>query len=328
MKKIFGRLGYLLVAIALAANVALVVPAAAQQQPNSFNPTASAASEQQLLNDLRQIQGRGTIPDVKSYVIEQPAGREWRSFHEVYLRWIGGIAIFTILSLLVLFYLWRGPLHFEGGRSNRTMLRFTAFERFVHWMTATCFVVLAISGLNISFGKALLLPLIGPAAFSAWSLAAKYAHNYLSFPFTIGVVLMFLMWIANNLPTRVDIEWMKRGGGMLGGVEPPAFKFNAGEKLIFWIVVIGGGAAAATGCILLFPFYETGIESMQLAQILHSVVGMLYIASMLVHTYMGTIGMEGAFEGMATGDVDVNWAKSHHSLWYEEETDGKGADRS
>jgi formate dehydrogenase subunit gamma len=328
MAKIFRRLGCLLAAVALAATVALVVPATAQQPPNSFNPTASAATEQQLLNDLRQIQGRGTIPDVKSYVIEQPAGRAWRSFHEVYLRWIGGIAIFTILSLLVLFYLWRGTLHFEGGRSNRTMLRFTAFERFVHWMTTTCFVVLAISGLNISFGKALLLPLIGPAAFSAWSQVAKYAHNYLSFSFTIGVVLMFLMWVANNLPTRVDVEWMKHGGGMFGGVEPPAFKFNAGEKLIFWIVVIGGGVAAATGYILLFPFYETGIESMQLAQVVHSVVGVLYIASMLVHTYMGTIGTEGAFEGMATGEVDVNWAKSHHSLWYEEEMAGKGADGS
>ena len=325
MARIFGRLGYLLAAVALAATVAVVPPATAQQQPNSFNPTASAASEQQLLNDLRQIQGRGTIPDVKSYVIEQPAGRAWRSFHEVYLRWIGGIAIFTILSLLVLFYLWRGTLHFEGGRSNRTMLRFTAFERFVHWMTTICFVVLAISGLNISFGKALLLPLIGPAAFSAWSQAAKYLHNYLSFSFTIGVVLMFLMWVANNLPTRVDIEWMKRGGGMFGGVEPPAFKFNAGEKLIFWIVVIGGGFAAVTGYILLFPFYETGIESMQLAQVVHSIVGVLYIASMLVHTYMGTIGTEGAFEGMATGEVDVNWAKSHHSLWYEEQMGGKGA---
>ena len=162
-----------------------------------------------------------------------------------------------------------------------------------------------------------------PGAFSAWSEAAKYAHNYLSFPFTIGVVLMFLMWVASNLPTRVDVEWIKHGGGMFGGDEPPAFKFNAGEKLIFWIVVIGGGAAATTGYILLFPFYGTGIASMQLAQVVHSVVGLLYIASMLVHTYMGTIGTEGAFEGMATGDVDVNWAKSHHSLWYEEEMGGR-----
>jgi formate dehydrogenase subunit gamma len=199
------------------------------------------------------------------------------------------------------------------------MLRFNAFERVVHWMTTTCFVILGITGLNITFGKKLLLPLIGQDAFSLWSEGAKYAHNYLSFPFTIGVALMFFMWVGSNLPTRVDIEWMKHGGGMFGGEEPPAYKFNAGEKLIFWIVVFGGVAAAATGYTLLFPFYFTGIAGMQTAQVSHSVVGVLYIAAMLVHTYMGTLGTEGAFESMWDGEVDVNWAKSHHVLWYKEQ---------
>lgn len=329
MMKSLTRLGAIFgtIVLLLAAGV-FIRAASAQPQPNVINPTTSVESEQQLLDKLHRIQGRGTIPDVRSYVVEQPAGRQWSIFHEVYLRWLGGIAIIGIFSLLVLFYLWRGTLHFEGGRSGRMMLRFTAFERGVHWMTAVCFVVLAISGLNITFGKALLLPLIGPGAFSAWTMAGKYAHNYLSFPFTIGVVLMFLMWVANNLPTRVDVQWIKQGGGMLGGAEPPAFRFNAGEKLIFWLVVIGGGLAAATGYILLFPFYGTGIANMQLAQIVHSVVGLLFIASMLVHAYMGTLGMAGAYEGMANGYVDVNWAKSHHSLWYEEEMGGKRADGS
>ena len=201
---------------------------AQQQQPNLVNPSGSVQTEQQLLDELHRIQGRGTIPDVKSYVIEQPAGREWRSFHQVYLHWIGGIAIVGIFCLLVIFYLWRGPLRF-GKRSGRTVLRFTAFERFVHWLTATCFVLLAISGLNITFGRSLLLPLMGPDAFTFWSQWAKYAHSYLSFPFTLGVVLMFLIWVASNLPTHADIEWLKRGGGMLGGDEPPAYKFNAGK---------------------------------------------------------------------------------------------------
>jgi len=312
--------------MALVAAFAFVFQARAQQQPNLVNPSASVKTEQQLLDELHRIQGRGSIPDVRSYVIEQPAGREWRIFHEVYLHWIGGIAIVGILCLLILFYLWRGTLHF-GERSGRKMLRFTAFERFVHWMTATCFVLLGISGLNITFGKELLLPLIDPSVFGTWSQAAKYVHNYISFPFTIGVVLMFLMWVAGNLPTRADIEWLKRGGGMLAGEEPPAYKFNAGEKLIFWIVVIGGGAAVVTGYVLLFPFYGTEIATMQAAQVVHSVVGVLYVAAMLVHIYMGTLGMEGAFEAMGTGDVDVNWAKSHHSLWYEEETAARGEDR-
>ncbi len=326
MTRRLSSVATILGAMALVAAFAFVFQARAQQQPNLVNPSASVKTEQQLLDELHRIQGRGSIPDVRSYVIEQPAGREWRIFHEVYLHWIGGIAIVGILCLLILFYLWRGTLHF-GERSGRKMLRFTAFERFVHWMTATCFVLLGISGLNITFGKELLLPLIDPSVFGTWSQAAKYVHNYISFPFTIGVVLMFLMWVAGNLPTRADIEWLKRGGGMLAGEEPPAYKFNAGEKLIFWIVVIGGGAAVVTGYVLLFPFYGTEIATMQAAQVVHSVVGVLYVAAMLVHIYMGTLGMEGAFEAMGTGDVDVNWAKSHHSLWYEEETAARGEDR-
>lgn len=319
MTKIYPRLASALGIIVLLSAFALTAPANAQPQPNSVNPQASVETEQQLLKELNRVQGRGSIPDVKSYVIEQPTGRVWRLFHQVYLHWVAGIAFVGILSLLACFYLWRGTIRFKGGRSGRSMLRFTVFERFVHWMTTACFIVLAFSGLNISFGRILLLPLFGPDAFSLWSKALKYAHNFLSFPFTIGVVLMFLIWVASNLPTRVDFEWFKQGGGMFGGEEPPAYKFNAGEKLIFWIVVLGGGTAAATGYILLFPFYGTGIGSMQLAQVVHSTVGVLYIASMLVHIYMGTLGTNGAFESMATGNVDVNWAKSHHSLWYKEE---------
>ncbi len=84
---------------------------------------------------------------------------------------------------------------------------------------------------------------------------------------------MFLMWIANNIPTTVDVEWFKRGGGMFGGKEPPAYKFNGGQKLIFWIVVLGGGAVIATGYMLMFPFYGTTIAGMELAQIVHGIVG-------------------------------------------------------
>src|SRR5262249_5339325 len=204
-------------------------------------------------------------------------------------------------------------------------VRFNSFERFVHWMTATCFIVLAISGLNITFGRPLLLPLIGHEAFSEWSQWAKYAHNYLSFPFTIGVVLIFLMWIAGNIPNRADVDWLKRGGGIVGHDHPPANRFNAGQKAIYWIVVIGGGLVAVTGYALMFPFYLSGIEGMQLAQIVHSIVAMLFIAAMLGHIYIGTIGMEGAFEAMGSGTVDVNWAREHHSLWLEQENARTGA---
>jgi formate dehydrogenase subunit gamma len=302
--------------------VAIAAPVSAQDRnpDGSVNPTASSVKEDQLLKELRIIRGRGTIPDTKSYNIEQPAGREWREFHQVTLYWIGAIAIIGMLALLVGFYLFRGMVKLQNGRSGRTIVRFNAFERFIHWLTAACFIVLAISGLNITFGKALLLPLMGEAAFSGWSQWSKYAHNYLSFPFTIGVVVIFLMWLAGNIPNRLDIAWLKRGGGIVGDDHPPAGRFNAGQKGIYWIVVLGGAAAAISGYILMFPFYGgLTISGMQTAQIVHSVVSVLFIAVMLAHIYIGTIGMEGAFEAMGSGDVDVNWAKQHHSLWLEEE---------
>jgi formate dehydrogenase subunit gamma len=321
MPKLTAHLRFVVGAMALALMLAVAAPSVAQQRnpDSSVNPTASSVREDQLLNELDRISGRCTIPDQKACTIEQPAGRDWRQFHQVTLRWIGAISILGMLVLLIVFYLVRGMVRLESGRSGRVLVRFSAFERLVHWMTASCFILLAISGLNITFGKPLLLPLIGPDAFTAWSQWAKYAHNYLSFPFTLGVFTIFLMWIAWNIPNRIDVEWMKRGGGIVGHDHPPADRFNAGQKMIYWIVVLGGGAVAATGYILMFPFYGTNIADMQVAQIVHGVTALLFVAVMIAHIYIGTIGMEGAFEGMWDGTVDVNWAKEHHRVWLEKE---------
>jgi formate dehydrogenase subunit gamma len=303
----------------LSLTAAFTVPATGPAYAQSVNPTAQSVKEKELLKELQKIQGRSTLPDQRTGVLEQPEGRNWRQFHQVTLRWIGAIAILGMLAVLVLFYLIRGMVKIENGRSGRTLVRFNAFERFVHWMTAASFVVLALSGLNITFGKELLTPLIGPVAFAEWSQWAKYAHNYLSFPFTLGVVLMFLMWIAWNFPTPTDVKWIAEGGGIVGSKHPPARRFNAGQKMIYWVVVLGGGAAAVTGYLLMFPFYATDIAGMQTAQMIHAIVGVLFIAIMLAHIYIGTIGMQGAFEAMGKGEVDVNWARQHHSLWLEKE---------
>lgn len=306
-------------ALALAVVVALVAPApvSAQGGPNA------ATSEQQLLNSLKGgvIAGQVSIPDKKAANLIHPAGRDWRTFHTVTLKWIGGLAILGVIALLIVFYLWRGTMRIEGGRSGRKITRFNGFERFTHWLTASTFLVLGITGLNITFGRALILPWLGPQAFSAWSEWAKVAHNYLSFAFTIGVVLMFLIWIGQNFPTAADVEWLKKGGGLFSkGVHAPAWKFNGGQKLLYWFVVLGGAAMIVTGFILMFPFYNgLNIGNMELAEIFHGVIGVLFIALIIAHIYLGTLGMEGAFESMSEGTVDINWAKEHHPLWVEEE---------
>ncbi len=317
MTTFFGRMRSVVVGAMALLFVAVAAAPLAAQQPTSVNPTASSVKEDQLLNEFRRIQGRGTIPDVKSYVIEQPAGREWRQFHEVTMHWLGGISIIGMLVLIVAFYLIRGMVRLESGRSGRTIVRFNAFERSVHWMTATCFVILGISGLNITYGKELLLPLMSPSAFTSWSQTLKYLHNYLSFPFTIGVVTIFLIWIGGNIPNRRDVEWLKEGGGIIGHKRPAADHFNAGQKMIYWIVVLGGAGMAITGYLLMFPFYATNIAGMQLAQMVHGSIAVLFIAAMIAHIYIGTIGMEGAFEAMWDGRVDVNWAREHHRIWLE-----------
>lgn len=319
MAKFLARVRYVAGAILFVAILAVAAPVSAQQ-PTSVNPTASSVNEEKLFQQLRQLDGRITIPNRTASVLEQPAGRDWRQFHQVTLRWIGGIAILGMLALMIVFYAVRGMIKISRGRSGRTITRFNGFERFVHWLTAGSFVVLALSGLNITFGKSLLLPLMSPEAFTALSQWGKYAHNYLSFAFAAGLILIFFIWIKDNIPSGLDARWLGEGGGLVGDKHPPAKRFNAGQKIIYWVVVLGGAAVAISGYILMFPFYgDFTISGMQTTQIVHGVVGVLLIAVMLAHIYIGTIGMEGAFEAMGTGEVDLNWAKEHHSLWVEEE---------
>ncbi len=295
-------------------------PAAAQL---SFKPTAEAVHEDKLLNALKEgdkITGRITIPDTMAASLIQPAGRDWRDFQRSKLPVIGGVAIIGMLALLAIFLMVRGRIRLDRGFSGATLLRFAGFERFIHWLTASCFIVLALSGLNISFGRILILPLFGAEAFATMSLYAKFAHNYLAFPFMFGLVIMLLMWIKDNIPGKIDLEWIKQGGGFLAtGKHPPAKRFNAGQKGIFWIVIIGGALMSVSGWFLLFPYLPANVTVLQLWTVIHAIIAMLFIAAMLAHIYIGSIGMEGAFDAMGTGEVDLNWAKEHHSLWVEEE---------
>jgi formate dehydrogenase subunit gamma len=279
------------------------------------NPTASVTSERDLFKQVPRVEGRIDIPDTKASVLIQPAGRTWDYFHEVLLHWGGAIVLVGTIALLGLAYLMIGRIKIAAGRSGRKILRFKAFERFSHWLTAVSFVLLGLTGLNITFGKILLLPVVGPDAFSDISEAAKYVHNFFSFSFIAGLVLITVIFFRDNLPERVDIEWLREGGGFIKNKHAPAGRFNLGEKLVYWLSLAAGVAVSVSGLLLLFPFYETNIADMQLAQAVHAIVAILFVALILGHIYIGTLGMEGAFEAMGSGEVDLNWAKEHHDRW-------------
>jgi formate dehydrogenase subunit gamma len=320
MTMLLARVRLVVGALAILMVVAAVPSAAQQRNPDGApNPTASVVDEQTLLRQSPRIEGRIDIPNPTESVLIQPAGRTWDYFHEVTLRWIGTIAILGMIAVLAIAYLTLGRLRISEGRSGVKILRFISFERFSHWLTAVSFVVLGLTGLNITFGKILLLPLIGPDNFSALAQAAKYAHNFVSFSFVAGLVLIVALWMRDNIPHPADITWLKEGGGFIESKHPPAGRFNAGEKLVFWFALGAGAAVIGSGYLLLFPFYVTNIAGMQIAQVVHAVVALLFVAVILAHIYIGTLGMEGAFEAMGEGTVDLNWAKEHHSLWLEEQ---------
>jgi formate dehydrogenase subunit gamma len=318
---VLRRAGLVLALALLAAGFVPTAEAQAPQTPVNTRerPTFGLTNSQdaELLRALRGAQGSVSIPDQKAGVLIQPQGRTWRQTMEGTIHALGTWLVLGMLAVLIAFFLLRGRITIERGPSGRVVQRFNGLERFVHWFTASSFIVLAITGLNVTFGRYILLPLLGPGLFADLSLAFKYGHNYVAFAFMIGVVLTFLIWVIHNLPSRTDLEWIAAGGGLFRrGAHPPAGKFNAGQKLIFWSVVLGGVALSVTGIYMLFPFQFGDIQTQQLMTVIHAIVAVVLIAIILAHIYIGTVGMEGAFDAMGTGKVDENWAREHHSVWY------------
>jgi formate dehydrogenase subunit gamma len=259
-------------------------------------------------------------------VLVSPSGRPFADRMEGWVKRYGGWFLIGVVVLLAAFYVVRGRVRVESGMSGKTVERFTGIERFGHWMLAVSFLVLAITGLNIRFGRSVLLPITGPETFTWLSQWGKYLHNYASFAFMAGLILVTLMWIGHNFPAKGDLAWIKAGGGILKkGVHPPAKKFNFGQKVIFWLVVLGGAALSVTGINMMFDA-GTANKAWLAGNIwIHSLVAIGLTGVALAHIYIGSIGMQGAFGAMGTGKVDLNWAKEHHSLWVEEMQKSGGA---
>ena len=317
---IHTRMSRVIAVLAIGLFAMLAPPEMAQAQ--QINPTAESVTEDALMGALNggaQVQGRVSIPDELSSGLIKPANRGWADIHGGPVRTANFVAVAGMLALLVVFYLIRGKIRIDSGPSSERIRRFGPMERFAHWLMAVSFIVLAITGLNLVFGRMVILPIFGEGAFGTLSTWGKIAHNYMGFAFMLGLILAFLYWVAHNIPDKVDMNWLSKGGGLfVKGVHPPAKKFNAGQKGIFWAVTIGGAALSFTGVMLLFPEVAGTEASWQLYQIIHGLVAAVLTAIIIAHIYIGSIGMEGAFDAMGSGEVDLNWAREHHSLWVDE----------
>ena len=326
--------------------IGLMVPSVMAQSQDTEAPAAPTnilpqPSDTDIWRMIRQGDaGQVSIPDQGAATMIQSEGDNWRAIRNGPFQRYSAIALLGMIAALLLFYAIRGRIRIDSGRSGRLLQRFGGIERFAHWLTASCFIVLALTGLNMIYGRDLIMPLLGKETFALITEYGKLAHNYLAFGFMVGLALMLVLWIRHNIPNQYDVVWLAKGGGLLSGEHPPAKKFNGGQKILFWLVIAGGISLSLSGIALLFPFQFdffsatfatfnnwfalnlptdlTPLQEMQLNQMWHGIAGIFLTVVIIGHIYIGSVGMEGAFAAMGSGNVDSNWAKEHHSVWVKE----------
>lgn len=310
--------------------------------------TLGGASDPDLWRAMRFDQAQITTQDrgPATRVLIQDSGMWWLQFREGPLLTYGGYLLLGTIGVLVLFFLIRGRIKIDGPKTGVKIERFKLIERTGHWLLACSFLLLGVTGLVSLMGRKFLIPTFGHEAFSTLAIYSKWIHNNVSWAFMVALVMIFIMWVIHNLPDRTDINWLLKGGGIFTKGHPPAKKFNAGQKMIFWSVIVLGASISVSGLALLFPFelpmfaatFEainaTGLpnlmgfaplstdftphQEMQYSQLWHAIVSLVLLAIVLAHIYIGSVGMEGAYDAMGSGMVEEQWAKEHHSLWVDE----------
>jgi len=325
--------GALLVAFAFASGLAAAQsPAVSPQDADYARDQQKQQTAQPLNNQPVWKEVRSGAPQVttvlgrETNILIQPEGQTWRAIRVPIAATGGWLIALAVLGLMG-YYAWRGPIELHGKPTGRMIERFSPVKRMAHWTMAITFVLLAVSGLIVTFGKAVLLPLIGYTLFSWLATVAKNLHNFTGPIFTVVLPVFIVLFVRDNLPKAYDMQWLAKFGGMLdrtGKTHVPTGKFNAGEKALFWLLVCFLSVVLViTGLILDFPNFNQTRWTMQITNLLHLGAAMLAIAMASFHIFLGTIGMRGAYDAMRYGYVDEAWAKEHHEYWYNDVASGK-----
>jgi formate dehydrogenase subunit gamma len=230
----------------------------------------------------------------------------------------GSIALGMIVIFL-LHYLIIGAKEFS--HKGRKFYIFSLFMRIVHWLAALAFVLIIPTGFMMIFGKYL--------GGGDLVLTARYLHSIGTVLFAVSVIPMFLVWFIPMLPTFDDIKWMMIVGGYLSKKkrEVPAGKFNAGQKLWFWLATVGGLVMIATGAMMYFqdfnlPVLKTmgldidQIDLIRISAIAHNFLGMVIAALFITHLYMSLFAIKGSLSSMIDGHKSEDELKHLHSSYY------------
>jgi formate dehydrogenase subunit gamma len=309
--------------------VPYVYDAYANKSPEPASSSSVVNPGADLWRAVRQrdgiVSGTTQARGVDAGTLINPAGEEWRDYRNSKLIPYSAYIFGAVLAVFLIYYLVRGRIRIKDGRSGVLIPRFTLFARWVHWVGAVTFMVLAFTGLVLLYGKLVLIPILGPEGFGVTASVGKWLHDVTAPVFIVALVFMIFTFLKESLINfKVDGMWFLRAGGYLGGKHPSAEKVNAGQKLWYWAVALGGLAIVASGLVMYFPNFEQGRILIQDSHMIHTLASVFVIAFMIVHIYLASFGVEGALECMTTGYCDSNWAKEHHDLWYEEmEKEGK-----
>ncbi len=316
------RMGILL--LLLVASLGMAPLAAAQADTDREMATAAPGISAE---QWRQVRSGETGPNYRdsrfdsNYNLINASGETWRQIRNRWVSPFGLIAIGGMIVVIALFYFIVGRKHLDEPRTGRKLFRWSLLMRSLHWTVASLFIVLALTGLNLLFGKFVFRTLFGDAVWAWMISASKVLHNYLGPLFGVLLVVLLISLLKDNIPKKHDWVWFKKAGGLTGKHHPDAGFANGGEKAWYWLLATVGLVVVASGFVLDFPNYGQSRDTMQWANIIHAVGALGLTAVALGHIYIGTIGTEGSLEAMTTGYVDETWAKEHHNLWYEEVKD-------
>jgi len=244
-------------------------------------------------------------------------GMAWLKFRSQQLMPYFGYALGGTLLVILLFWLLRRSIDIPGGESGKRIQRTITYERVVHWTMTSAFVLLAVTGFVVLYGRTMLIPIMGAEPYALVAAASKSAHNLFGLIFPVTIVLMFLQFVGRNLYTRGDITWLLKGGGIITDSHQSAGYFNMGEKILFWLVMLFGALISISGLILDFPIFELSRADMILAYKVHGVIAGAFVILIVGHIYLAVVGVKGTLSAMTDGTVDENWAKAHHDRWYE-----------
>ena len=227
--------------------------------------------------------------------------------------------LFGIPAIFFIHYKIIGPMIFSHDRKK--IYVFTVFHRMIHTIAGIAFILLIPTGLIMIFGST-----FGGGTFVKF---CKEIHAISTLIFIVSIVPMFFMWLKAMIPSSDDIKWMMILGGYLNKRKDPipAGKFNAGQKMWFWIATLGGFVMIGTGIAMFFKdarldllasLFISQIDFLRASVIVHNILGMAVLALFLTHVYMSVFAIKGAVHSIITGYKEEEEVEVLHSSFYRE----------